>query len=84
MRLRLRIVEDDGSVTRIPWWFDEDLDVPSMSIDQLLNIVVVDAGLQTATNTKGGPLRFAAEVRGHGCRGYFLVAELVKEDDEMT
>ena len=82
MRLRLRIVEDDGSVTRIPWWFDEGPD--ALSIDQLLNIVVRDAGLQTATNTGEDPLRFAAEVRGHGCRGHFLVAELIKEDDEMT
>jgi len=83
MRLRLRIVEDDGSVTRIPWWL-KDLDAPSMSIDQLLDVVVRDAGLQTATNTREDPLRFAAEVGGYGGRGHSLVAELVKEGDEIT
>jgi len=84
MRLRLRIVEDDGSATRIPWWFDEDPDAPSMSIYQLLDVVVSDAGLQTATDTREDPLRFAAVVRGYECRGHFLVAELVEEDDEIT
>lgn len=83
MKLRLRIIREDGTVSRFLWDPEEETGKPRFTIAQLLEQVDRKVGLLSLSNPKS-LYDFVVEVYGSGFPDHAYAARLLKEGDEVT
>lgn len=81
MRLRLRILKEDGSISQILWGLEENHEAQTTTIAQLLEQVDNAVGLQSILKDLS---HLVVEVDGYECLSHLLAGKLLKDEDEVT